>query len=206
MNHYKGCIVVQGSPNINYLSRIKETFSGYQLVHSCWEGDDVGMFDNDDIVVVSEKPDDFGNGNFYLQKKSTIEGMKRAKELGWNRALKWRSDMWCRNGDKLFEKFDEYSLNLYYWVEKPNGYIMDFFMEGQCDDIITLFDTELSKEGYNYPEFAITNTFFKNGLDKKAKFIGKLINRECDIYWPKHKLWFSEHKKVNWFKDTLPDM
>lgn len=201
---FKGCVVVQGKVNINYLKKIKQAFSGYQLIHSCWEGDDGSLFDESDIVVVNEIPTNAGPGNFYLQKKSTIEGMKKAIELGWNRALKWRSDMWCKDGDKLFQKFDSDSLNLYFWANHLDGYITDFFMEGECSDIITLFDTELPQYKYNYPEFGITFQFFRNGFDKKCRFMGHTLDRECDIYWPKNKLWFSRHQRDAWFVSGVP--
>ena len=204
MSEYKACVVVQGKVNLNYLKKIKETFSGYQLIYSCWEDDNLSLFDTDDIVVVNEKPADPGVSNFYLQRKSTIEGMKKAVELGWNRALKWRSDMWCKDGDKLFQKFDGDSLNLYFWVENLSGYITDFFMEGECGDIITLFDTDIPQYKYNYPEFGITLQFFRNGFEKKCRFMGKTLDKECDIYWPKNKVWFSEHQKDWWYVDSLP--
>ena len=202
---YKGCVVIQGKVDVEILPKIKESFSGYQLIYSCWVGDDTSLFSDDDIVVLNELPKEEGPGNFYLQRKSTIEGMKKAIELGWNRALKWRSDMWCKDGDKLFQKFDSESLNLYFWVENLHGYITDFFMEGECTDIITLFDTDIPKYKYNYPEFGITLQFFRNGLDKKAVFMGRLLDSECDIYWPKNRIWFTAHKLDYWFINVLPD-
>ena len=96
--NYKGCVVVQGPLDAESLPKIRSAFSGYQLIHSCWEGDDFELLNQfvlntDDIVVVNEIPTNSGPGNFYLQRKSTIEGMKMAIQMGWNRALKWRSDM-----------------------------------------------------------------------------------------------------------------
>lgn len=199
------CVIIQGKPNEECYPKIKETFSNYQLIHSCWVGDDISFLSDDDTIIQSEIPIDKGPQNFYMQKISTIEGIKKAQQLGWDRVLKWRSDMWCVNGDKLFEKFDKESLNLYYWVKQLDGYIMDFFMEGECSDIITMFDTSIPKYKYNYPEFGITLQFFKNGLDTKSKFMGRLLDKECDIYWPKNNIWFSQHKENDWYLDRLPD-
>jgi sialic acid synthase SpsE len=110
---YKGCVVVQGKTNLEALPKIRKCFEGYQIIYSCWVDDDVSGYLPTDIVVWNEKPEDFGPGNFYLQRKSTIEGMKKGLELGWERALKWRSDMWCTNSDELMKLFDNESLNLY---------------------------------------------------------------------------------------------
>ena len=202
---FKGCVVVQGPANREAITEIKRCFDGYQLVFSCWVDDDSTIYEKDDIVVLNQKPEDSGPQNFYLQRKSTIEGMKRAKELGWTRALKWRSDMWCTDGDRLFRKFDSDSLNLYFWLALLDGYIADFFMEGEIDDIITLFDTDIPKWKWNYPEFGITLQFFKNGLERKARFMGKELDSECDIFWLRTKGWFSKHKEDNWYRDSLPE-
>ena len=96
---YKGCVVVQGKTNLEALPKIRKCFDGYQIIYSCWVDDDSSGYLPTDIIVWNEKPKDFGPGNFYLQRKSTIEGMRKGLELGWERALKWRSDMWCTDSD-----------------------------------------------------------------------------------------------------------
>jgi hypothetical protein len=199
---YKGCVVIQGSVNGDILPKIRKSFEGYQLIHSCWDGDDTSHFNESDIVVVNKKPEDVGPGNFYLQRKTTIEGMKMAKELGWNRALKWRSDLWVV-GD-LWSTFDFNKLNLYFWVKELNGYLCDFFMEGDIDDIITLYDTDIPKWKWNYPEFGITLQMFKNGLDTKVKLMGSELGNGVDIRWEKNDIWFSVHKGIDWYVDVIP--
>lgn len=202
---YKGCIVVQGKPDVESYPKIKEGFSQYQLIHSCWVGDDISFLDKGDIIIQNEIPIDRGPQNFYMQKRSTIGGIKMAQQMGWERVLKWRSDMWCVDGEKLFDKFDNTKLNLYYWVDNLDGYIMDLFMEGECSDIITLFETDIPRYRYNYPEFGITLQFFKNGLNEKGIFMGRKLDKECDIYWPKNNIWFTQHKQNNWYMEKLPD-
>ena len=98
---YKGCVVVQGKTNLEVLPKIRKCFEGYQIIYSCWVGDDDSEYLPTDIVIWNEKPEDFGPGNFYLQRKSTIEGMKKGLELGWNRALKWRSWIPTRRGHPI---------------------------------------------------------------------------------------------------------
>ena len=201
---YKGCIVVQGKTNLEVLPKIRKCFEGYQIIYSCWVDDDGSGYLPTDIVVWNEKPEDFGTSNFYLQRKSTIEGMRKALELGWERALKWRSDMWCTDSDELMKLFDNESLNLYFWIRNVHGYITDFFMQGEIQDIIILFDTDIPIK-YNYPEFAITLQFFRNSFDRKVKFMGKKLGDKCDIFWEKHSCWMSQNQKDDWYEDSLPE-
>ena len=201
---YKGCVVVQGKTNLEALPKIQKCFEGYQIIYSCWVDDDNSVYLPTDIVVCNEKPENFGTSNFYLQKNSTIAGMRKALELGWDRALKWRSDMWCTDSDELMKLFDNESLNLYFWVRNVHGYITDFFMEGEIQDIIILFDTDIPVR-YNYPEFAITLQFFRNSFDRKVRFMGKKLGDTCDIFWEKHSCWMSQNQKDDWYEDSLPE-
>ena len=201
---YKGCVVVQGKTNLEALPKIQKCFEGYQIIYSCWVDDDNSVYLPTDIVVLNQKPENFGTSNFYLQRNSTIAGMRKALELGWDRALKWRSDMWCTDSDELMKLFDNESLNLYFWIRSVHGYITDFFMEGEIQDIIILFDTNIPIR-YKYPEFAITLQFYRNSFDKKVKFMGKKLGDTCDIFWEKHSCWMSRNKKDDWYEDSLPE-
>ena len=202
---YKGCIVVQGETNLEALPKIRKCFEGYQIIYSCWVDDDVSEYLPTDIVILNEKPEDFGPGNFYLQRESTLAGMRHACELDWKRALKWRSDMWCTDVDELMRIFDKDSLNLYFWIKELSGYITDFFMEGEIDDIVTLYSTDIPQHKYNYPEFGITLQLVKNGLDKKTKFMGNRLDTKCDIFWEKYNCWMSQNQKDAWYLDKFPD-
>ena len=202
--NYKGCVVVQGPINIEALPKIKECFRGYQLIHSCWEGNDTSLFDETDIVLINKIPNDSGPGNYLFQRENTLKGLDKAEELGWARALKWRSDMWCTNVDGLWDMFESDKLNLYYWVEHISGYITDFFMEGDISDIKTLFSSEVPNYRYKHTEFILTLMLFTTDLYRKTVFMGSKLNPNCDVYWAKRKCWFSSNQREEWYLDYFP--
>jgi hypothetical protein len=198
---FKGCVVVQGPTFPQWIKKVKESWVGYQVIYSTWEGTDTNLYDESDIVIYNPIPNIAGVKNFNLQKVSTINGFKKAKELGWNRALKVRGDFSTTHADGLFELFDKTKLNLHaYW----GGYITDFYMEGEIDDVITLFDTA-GIDG-EYPEWHITNKLYVSGLNKKSVcIINKLEYNKADIYWDKLSYWFSSHVDNGTASHTLPE-
>jgi hypothetical protein len=177
---FKGCVVVQGQTYSNWLKEVRESWEGYQIIFSTWDNTDRRLYIESDIVIYNPIPADVGTKNLNLQKISTINGFLKAKELGWTRALKVRSDFSTKVADGFFELFDRNKLNLHaYW----NGYVTDFFMEGEIDDVITLFDVPIIGP---YPEWNITKQLYQSKLNTKAVCIlNKLKPNEADIVWMK---------------------
>ena len=200
---FKGCVVVQGPTYLNWITKVKESWEGYQIIFSTWEGADKGAYDESDIVIYNPIPPSAGVRNLNYQKVSTINGFLKAKELGWDRALKVRGDFTTTTADGLFGLFDTTKLNLYgYW----GSYITDFFMEGEIDDIITLFETE-GIDG-QYPEWHLTKKLYTSGLNKKAVCVAKqLVENVCDIRWEPKEYWFSVHSNPNFgdVTNVLPE-
>jgi hypothetical protein len=200
---FKGCVVVQGPTYPHWLQKVKESWEGYQIIFSTWEGADKGAYEESDIVIYNPIPPSAGVRNLNYQKVSTINGFLKAKELGWDRALKVRGDFNTTTADGLFELFDTTKLNLYgYW----GSYITDFFMEGEIDDIITLFETE-GIDG-QYPEWHLTKKLYTSGLNKKAVCVAKrLVENVCDIRWEPKEYWFSVHSNPNFgdVTNVLPE-
>lgn len=100
----KRAIVIQG-PSSN-VSQLKKAWSGYDIIWSTWVGDE-NHYDNNDIVVHSQKPSDTGTGNINLQLITTFNGVKKAKDLGYDRVFKWRSDMIPTNPALLISSLSE---------------------------------------------------------------------------------------------------
>lgn len=197
---FKGCVVVQGQTYPNWLKEVRESWEGYQIIFSTWENTDRKLYSESDIVIYNPIPSLCGVKNLNLQKISTINGFLKAKELGWHRALKVRSDFSTKVADGFFELFDRNKLNLHaYW----NGYVTDFFMEGEIDDIITLFDVPI--EG-PYPEWNITNQLYTSGLNTKSVCIlNKLKRDEADIVWMKTQAGLSAAIGNGIAMDVLPE-
>ena len=200
---FKGCVVVQGPTHSAWIKKVKESWIGYQVIYSTWEGTDKNYYDESDIVIYNPIPSDAGVTNLNLQKVSTINGFLKAKELGWTRALKVRGDFSTTTADGLFNLFDKNKLNIHgYW----GRYITDFFMEGEIDDIITLFETE-SIDG-QYPEWHLTKKLYTSGLNKKTIcIVKKLVVDVADIRWEPKQYWFSAHASLNFtdVTDVLPE-
>lgn len=197
---FKGCVVVQGQTYPNYVDLVRKSWEGYQIIFSTWDNTDRKYYNEDDIVIYNPIPSTSGVKNLNLQKVSTINGFLKAKELGWNRALKSRSDFVTTTADGLFELFDKTKLNLHgYW----NEYINDFYMEGEIDDILTLFDVEPMGP---FPEWNLTKKLYDSGLNKKSQcIVSKLEYNKADIKWERMGYWFSSHVGNGVVKDVLPE-
>jgi hypothetical protein len=197
---FKGCVVVQGQTYPSYVDLVRESWEGYQIIFSTWDTTDKSHYREDDIVIYNPIPSDCGTKNLNLQKVSTINGFLKARELGWDRALKARSDFSTTTADGFFELFDKTKLNLHgYW----DGYINDFYMEGTIDDILTLFDVP---PGGPYPEWNLTKQLYDSGLNKKSHcIVNRLEFNTADIKWERAGYWFSSHVGNGVVTDVLPE-
>lgn len=111
--------------------------------------------------------------------------------------------MWVNEPDRVMGLFKHKKLNLYGWHEHLDGYIMDFFMEGECDDIITLFDVEADGP---YPEYNLTKQLYNSGLNKKVHMVCREISDEANIYWWKRSYWMGVNAVQNQYKPKLPSV
>ena len=72
-NDYKGCVVIQGQTLPDILPKLKEKWSGYQLIFSTWMGSEE-HYQPDDVVIFSQMPEVVGKSNLNLQKITTWNG------------------------------------------------------------------------------------------------------------------------------------
>lgn len=200
-NDYKGCVVIQGQTLPDNLAKLKEKWAGYQLVFSTWMGSEE-HYQPDDVVIFSQMPEVNGVSNFNLQKITSWNGLTLAKKMGWDRALKWRSDMWPSDSDSLWNTFDMESLNFFAWHESSGGYVTDYFMEGDIVDVLGLFDVE--DVSSHFPEGHVTNRMYELGLDKKARCVGNKFHSNTDVFWAKNDLWLSSYREINGFQYEVP--
>jgi hypothetical protein len=193
------CIVVQGETNPQYVKQIKECFKGKHIIFSTWEGTDRDIYDEWDVVLYNPIPADKGVANLNLQRVSSLKGFLKAKEMGFKRVLKWRSDFMCASGEELFKLFPDDKVSFYAWHR--DNYVTDFFMEGDIDEMINLF----SFDGMNarFPEQAFTNRMFELGLDSKAHFVCKDIFEPNDIKWLKQNYWLSFNTLNNDYRNKI---
>lgn len=196
------CILIQGPthPSKNTIGKI---WKGNFIIWSCWEGDEI-HYRGGGEVIYNKKPEFTTNKrhSLDLQRISTMNGLIRAKELGYSRVLKWRSDMIPTNPQKFLDGCLGGSLNIHSFHKHQSGYITDFFMEGDVDDMIRLYSFPPLK--YNYPEEAITHQLFANGLDTKVHFLVEDINETNDVLWLKRNSKFSDMLSEPQYMNRFP--
>jgi hypothetical protein len=131
-------------------------------------------------VIYNTIPQVAGTHNFNLQRVSTIAGLLKAKELGYTHALKIRCDMYPTNAQALLDCMDWNKLNFFAWCNHQDGYVADYIIGGDLNDIFTLFDTNIYSP---YPEWGLTDKLFKSELSNKTNYFLDNINKDNDVYW-----------------------
>jgi len=201
----KVCVVVQGRTDKDFVKALKEKFEGIPLIFSTWTDADKTAYEETDIVLYNQHPTNYGPLNFQLQRISSLNGFLKAKELGYDRVIKWRCDLEPNNANELLKLFDTNFINFYSFIQHEDGYVADFFMEGDIDDMIALFTIDTNPP---YPEFGFTKKMYELGLDAKANFIIKKLTKENNIFF-KHgygHYWMTDHQSLSHFTDRLPEV
>lgn len=187
------CLVVQGPTICEDVIDIKKNWNNIKIIFSTWDGSNHDCYSESDIILFNDIPDSRGVRNLNLQKVSSLNGFMHAKKLGFSRVIKWRQDMYPTNDLELLSLFKENHLNFYTFFKHRNGYVCDYFMEGNVDDMINLFtNIELNVP---YPEYAITKSLFNSKLNDKVNFIQPYITENCNIYWKSKNFYLSDVSK-----------
>jgi len=174
----KRCIIVQGPTNSNSIAEIRECWKGHDVIYSTWEGNEHLYMDNE-MVIHSKLPQYTGVRNLNYQKVSTLYGLQIAKQLGYQRALKWRSDMWTNNADELLNKFTD-GYNTLAWVDSKPGYLTDYWMEDTIDNLLQLWDIEPNGE---FPEAVLTKRIEELGWKNRVNLLVEHLTPNLDIFW-----------------------
>lgn len=192
----KLAVVVQGPVYPEYINEVKNAWLDYTTIFSTWDDCDTSFFTADDILVTDTKPDNKGKRNYNYQITSTLNGINKAYELGFDRVLKWRGDMIPNNPSKLVSLFEQECINLYSFVTLRRGYVTDYFMEGTIEDMLTLFTPY---DRVDYPEQGFTTRIKNSILKNKTKFILNKLTPDNDVYWGKEKFWLRENQNNRYF-------
>ena len=184
------CIVVQGPSD--HVSEIKNSTKGYKTIFSTWVGEE-DKYSTGDDVLFNAKPERIGIGNLFYQQETTMNGLLRAKELGFENVLKLRSDFIVKDIDKLIKGLT-HKLNLFFWHDYTGGYICDYVMGGKTELVAGLWKKR-NDEGYTFAERMITENFFEMKLkeDDFTFFLNKLDEKN-DIFWTKYDKFLSSYK------------
>lgn len=202
INFEKIAIIIQGPTKvfseingklINCYKEQKKYWTNYSsnLIFSTWENEE-NDFENDTIIF-NTYPENSGRLHLWYQQKSTMEGLKLAKKMNFEYALKLRSDMVITNPDNFFKILDLDKLNFLAWntfesYPKNPGYFLDFLMFGPIDEMIKLWD--IKEDFANGPEIMLTDSYIKNCSIDINYFLNKLTE-DNDIHWLKKDIKFS---------------
>ena len=180
--NYSGAIVIQGQSD--YVNELKKAWSGNSLIWSTWIGNE-SKYNKEDIVVFNEMPSVRGVGNVMLQQKTTLNGILKAKELKYERVLKWRSDMIPTNTDEFVKLFLLNAINMFFFHDSGDYYV-DYIMEGETDKIYDMWN--FTNINVWCAEIALTNNIRKKQLNKNIEFFGKNLNNVNDVLWLKKQI------------------
>lgn len=177
------CIVVQGPSN--YIEELNNTWKLYKnVVYSTWKNNFLNSCDLIDNIIYQDVPDNCGIRNLNLQKISTYNGIEFAKQNGYDRVLKIRSDMMPTNIDKFLNLFyDKNNFYVFSWINHEQGYYTDYFMCGDIKAMEYVWNFDGTKN-YNYPEQIITEKI--KCLNKNIVECYNYMCDENDLYWIKY--------------------
>lgn len=192
----KRALIIQG-PSSNVLE-LKKCWSGYDIIWSTWMGEEC-KYDKEDVVIYNEVPNDTGVGNINLQRVSTLNGSIKAKELGYDRVLKWRSDMVSTNPKKLLSSFKHGANFLFFHNTLPDriGYFVDYIIESDIDTMMSIWDFN---ELYSTHAEAIITSNIKQKKITDINLFGGTLNDENDIIWLKRDIMIKDYKNFKEFE------
>ena len=183
----KRVIIIQGPSS--HVNEQKKSWIGYDVIWSTWVGEE-SKYEVNDLTIFNSLPSEPGVQNIALQQKTTLEGIKKAKELGYERVLKWRSDLIPNNPKKLLELFDDDSLNFLAWHDDAK-YFVDYIIEGKINEVYDCWDIPTL---YAHCSEKITTDNILNRGFKNFNFICDGLDSENEIYWSKYNVFLSTYK------------
>ena len=121
-----------------------------------------------------------------------------AKELGFKKAIKLRSDMVINNPYEFINMFKN-KINFLYSHTSHGGYLVDYCMGGDIDYIIELWSFDIDK-CFAFPEVSITEQFIKMNLNPdEVAFVGNKLHEYNDIYWIKYDTKISSYNNMPYY-------
>jgi hypothetical protein len=192
-------IVIQG-PSTN-VKELKKAWANYDLIWSTWIGEE-SNYDDNDIVVFNQIPHDKGIGNIKLQQLTTIKGVEKAKELGYKRVFKWRSDMIPTNPKKLLTLLTNDVNILFFHNQLPDrvGSYVDYVMESDIDVMANIWDFN---ESYATHAEAIITSNIKTKNITNINLFGGCLDDDNDIVWLKRNIHIKDYKIHKQFEHNL---
>jgi hypothetical protein len=192
-------IIIQGPSN--NVEELKNAWNGYNLIWSTWKGSE-SIYSENDVTIFNDIPLEKGVGNIKLQQVTTNKGIEKAKELGYKRVFKWRSDMIPTNPNKLLSLLTN-DVNILFFhnllPDKPGAYV-DYVMESDIDTMTSIWDFEESNA--IHAEAIITLNIKRKNITNISLF-GGCLDDNNDIVWLKRNLYLKDYKQHKEFEHNL---
>lgn len=199
---YKLCIVLQGKLYKEIINDLITTFEGINdIILSTWHTEDIDCinicrqkgFD----VILQDLPGYITQANY--QVKSLSAGFKRAIDLGYTHAFRFRTDMKINDIKKLLHLLennaprDKLSFLTMYQNEKHTAeYLLDFITYGPLDKLLNYWNTYQYHDDNRFIELFLMETYFKRSNIKYSDI-------EEYIYYFQ-KLCYENNITIEWTK------
>ena len=208
----KRCVIIQG-PTHDY-ERMSKAWEGFDIIYSTWEGEEGKGYKDSDCVIYNKMPKEKGSGNVNLQIETSLSGLQKAKDKGYDFCLKWRSDYVPKNANKFFDTLDEEKLNFIAWSEhrgfisyirSKHGYLVDYFFAGKTEWLINIFEqtkTIHQQIPSAFPEYKITLATYilkdKEGI--KINYLLPKIRKHNECFFIREGADYNS-STLNWKKE-----
>lgn len=196
-------IVISQGP-ADYVAEVEAAWAGVApVIHSTWVGEHKPEMRHFCLSIKAENP---GRQNVFMQQRTTLNGLTRAKAMGYKRAIKLRSDLIPTNASEFVKLLDG-DFSFLYWHDHTGGYLVDYFQYGKIDGLIDLWSFEEEPE---FPEMGITKNFIARkirsdcGPSDDVRFVGQYLDQENDLLWLKRNVKISDYNKDPLYKNETP--
>jgi hypothetical protein len=196
------CIVIQGP--ITYVHNIIQTYLNLKdnvIISTNETSNELlnPLIENGFNVIVNEKAMIAGKTNFNNQVKNTFEGIKKAKELGFNYVLKIRADVFIDDLVKFINQLDGEKIYFSAYHNHDGGYLCEHMLFGSTDFMLKLWDIPLSNSNLP-PETQLTSHYEKINDGRKIDFLFPILyNDNIKAYWSKYKMFLNEYQNDKLF-------
>tara|TARA_Y100000389_G_scaffold185856_1_gene205647 strand:+ start:952 stop:1584 length:633 start_codon:yes stop_codon:yes gene_type:complete len=205
----KICLIIQGPSD--HVNIIKEKYKNMniQIIFSTWIGEE-SKYNENDIVIFNKIPIEKGIQNAMLQQLSTYNGLLKAKEMGFENAIKIRGDAYFTDLSCFLKNEIDYNkLNFLFFLDyhRDNGrdktlenyrYFCDYIQISSVDNLLKMWNFKYERVFYS--EQLTTKHIFNTFKSDDIAFIGNYLTKDCDIYWISRKLCLSTFNNEKEYK------
>lgn len=192
------CVVVQGP--IDYIDDIIKTYEQFKNnVIISTNDSSVDELKSKGFTVLVNPLVPAGRKNFNNQVNNTLQGILKAKELGFKYVLKIRADLFT---DRLEDLINSFDLNKVYFPAYHNhdgGYLCEHMIFGEIGFMKKLWSIPISLANIA-PETQITAQYDKIRTIQLIDFIFPILyDEKIMMYWKKYNFYLNDYESDKLF-------